>query len=50
MYQRKLKRFLAYSSISHVGYMLLGLTIGSQGGATMTLLYVIVYAIMSLNI
>jgi NADH:ubiquinone oxidoreductase subunit 2 (subunit N) len=32
MYQKKIKRFLAYSSINHVGYMLMGLSTGTLVG------------------
>ena len=43
--QRKIKRFLAYSSISHVGYMLIGLTTGTITGIHAFLLYLITYII-----
>ena len=32
--QKKLKRFLAYSSIGHVGYMLVGFSTGTIEGGT----------------
>ena len=53
MTQNNLKRLLAYSSISHVGYMLLGL-IASDGKTNSTgimgiLVYLLVYAFMNLG-
>ncbi len=43
--QYNLKRMLAYSTISHVGFMLLGLLSASAGGYSALLFYVIVYSI-----
>jgi len=48
--QRKIKRLLAYSSIGHVGYMLIGLATGSLEGVQGLLIYIAVYMVMSLNI
>jgi NADH-quinone oxidoreductase subunit N len=48
--QRKIKRLLAYSSIGHVGYMLLGLATGTLEGVQGLLLYLILYMVMSLNL
>jgi len=48
LYQRKLKRFLAYSSIGHVGYLLLGLRTGTIEGLQRVLIYLIIYLITSL--
>jgi NADH-quinone oxidoreductase subunit N len=45
--QRSIKRMLAYSSISHSGYALLGLVAGSPAGASAVLSYVLVYALMN---
>jgi len=47
--QRKIKRFLAYSSIGHVGYLLIGLGTGTIEGIQGLLLYTLVYVIMTLN-
>lgn len=41
--QSNLKRMLAYSSIAHVGYMLVGLTAGGVGGAGSVLFYMLTY-------
>src|SRR5437899_5774731 len=41
--QSILKRMLAYSSIAHVGYMLVGLVAGGVGGASSVLFYLLTY-------
>ena len=41
--QSNLKRMLAYSSIAHVGYMLVGLVAGGIGGASAVLFYLLAY-------
>jgi NADH-quinone oxidoreductase subunit N len=40
---------LAYSTISHMGFMLLGILAGSQNGYGSAMFYVLVYALMSLG-
>lgn len=45
LYQKKIKRFLAYSSINHVGYMLIGLSTGTLLGVHASFLYLVVYLI-----
>jgi NADH-quinone oxidoreductase subunit N len=47
--QRKIKRFLAYSSIGHVGYLLIGLGTGTIEGVQGLLLYTLIYVVMTLN-
>ncbi len=47
--QTNLKRMLAYSSIAHMGYMLLGLIAATPQGYSATLFYIISYAIMSVG-
>jgi NADH-quinone oxidoreductase subunit N len=47
--QTNLKRMLAYSAISHMGFLLLGILAGSRGGYASAMFYVIVYALMSLG-
>jgi NADH:ubiquinone oxidoreductase subunit 2 (subunit N) len=46
--QRKLKSLLAYSSISHMGYLLLSFSTGSFEGVQMLLNYLIIYMISGL--
>lgn len=47
--QSNIKRLLAYSSISHMGFVLLGLACGSAAGNTAAVFYVITYSLMSLG-
>ena len=47
--QRNVKRMLAYSSIAHAGYMLMGLLLFSQDGAVAILVYLIVYLFMNIG-
>ena len=47
--QRKLKRLLAYSSVSHVGYLLLAVSANSVEGTQALFFYLIVYMITSLS-
>jgi NADH-quinone oxidoreductase subunit N len=45
--QTNIKRMLAYSTISHVGFIFLGLLAGSQQGYAAAMFYAIVYAVMA---
>ncbi len=45
--QNSARRLLAYSSIGHVGYILLGLVAGNQTGIEGMLLYLLVYTLMT---
>jgi len=45
--QRNVKRMLAYSSISHAGFLLIGLSAGSALGGRALMYYLIVYAAMA---
>jgi proton-translocating NADH-quinone oxidoreductase chain N len=48
--QHKIKRLLAYSSIGHIGYILLGLSCSTGEGIESLTIYLIVYIIMTINI
>jgi NADH-quinone oxidoreductase subunit N len=48
--QNNTKRLLAYSSISHAGYTLLGLIAGNQTGYTGFILYLFIYTLMNLGV
>jgi NADH-quinone oxidoreductase subunit N len=50
LYQRRIKRFLAYSSIGHIAYLLVALSCGTAQGLEGLLLYTFIYMVMSLNI
>jgi NADH-quinone oxidoreductase subunit N len=47
--QANIKRMLAYSTISHVGFILLGILAGTSKGYTAAMFYSIVYAVMALG-
>lgn len=45
--QQNIKRMLAYSTISHVGFIFLGLLAGTQAGYAAAMFYALVYALMA---
>jgi len=47
--QNNIKRFLAFSSITQVGYILLGLSAGNQMGTTATIYFLMVYIFSNLG-
>lgn len=47
--QVSVKRILAYSSIAHAGYILMGVTTQTLGGLNAVLFYLIVYCVMNLG-
>ena len=47
--QKNLKRLIAYSSISHIGYALAGLATGSNDGIQSSVIYMSIYIIMNLG-
>jgi NADH-quinone oxidoreductase subunit N len=47
--QTSLKRMLAYSSIAHAGYALLGLLAGTAEGMAATMTYLVIYLFMNLG-
>jgi NADH-quinone oxidoreductase subunit N len=47
--QTNVKRMLAYSSIAHAGYVLIGIVAGTPRGITATLIYLLVYSFMQLG-
>ncbi|MFO8098505.1 MAG: NADH-quinone oxidoreductase subunit N [Salinibacter sp.] len=47
--QTNVKRLLAYSSIAHAGYVLVGLAAGSPEGYSGALFYLLVYALMNIG-
>jgi NADH-quinone oxidoreductase subunit N len=48
--QKNIKRMLAYSSIGHVGYVLVALAAGTQEALQAVLVYLAIYAVMSAGI
>lgn len=49
LWQNNLKRMLAYSSIAHAGYLLLGLVVFSNQGIIAILIYFVFYILMNLG-
>ncbi len=49
IWQNNLKRLLAYSSIAHAGYMLMGVVVLSDKGIAAVLIYFVVYLFMNLG-
>jgi NADH-quinone oxidoreductase subunit N len=47
--QRNIKRMLAYSSIAHAGYILVGLVAAGDAGGAAVLYYLLVYGLMNLG-
>ena len=47
--QDNVKRMLAYSSIAHAGYMLLGFSVFSEAGVASIVFYVVTYCFMNLG-
>ena len=47
--QSNIKRLMAYSSIGHVGYALIGLAVGNQAGIRGVLVYLAIYLFMNVG-
>nr|WP_314094660.1 NADH-quinone oxidoreductase subunit NuoN [uncultured Shinella sp.] len=47
--QKNIKRLMAYSSIGHMGYALVGLASGSMAGVRGVALYMLIYMVMTLG-
>ncbi len=48
--QTNLKRLIAYSSISHIGYALAGLATGTNDGIQSSVIYITIYVLMNLGL
>lgn len=48
--QRNIKRLMAYSSIGHMGYALIGLAVGTRAGLRGVLVYMVTYVFMSIGV
>ena len=48
--QRNFKRLMAYSSISHMGFALMGLAAGTVEGAQSLLIYLAIYVTMNVGV
>lgn len=47
--QTNIKRLMAYSSIGHMGYALVGLSAGTQAGVSGVILYMLIYMVMTIG-
>ena len=47
--QRNIKRLMAYSSIGHVGFALVGLAVGNEAGVRAVLIYLTIYLFMNVG-
>jgi NADH-quinone oxidoreductase subunit N len=47
--QRNIKRLMAYSSIGHVGFALVGLAAGTEAGVQGVIIYLLIYVAMTLG-
>jgi len=47
--QQNSKRLLAYSAIAHAGYLLLGVAVASDAGASAVVTYMVIYGFMTLG-
>jgi NADH-quinone oxidoreductase subunit N len=47
--QRNIKRLMAYSSIGHMGYALVGLAAGTEAGVQGVIIYLLIYVAMTLG-
>lgn len=47
--QRNIKRLMAYSSISHMGYALVGLAANTEAGVRGVVIYMLIYMVMTLG-
>lgn len=48
--QNNIKRLLAYSSIGHMGFALVGLAAGTQDGVTGVVIYMLIYSLSTLGV
>ena len=48
--QNNIKRLIAYSSIGHIGFILMGIATGSHEGMSSVIIYMTLYAIMILGV
>nr|UNJ18903.1 NADH dehydrogenase subunit 2 [Cyanidiaceae sp.] len=50
LFQKKFKRFLAYSSISHIGFIIIALAAANTNGLNSLFIYIIIYIIITTGI
>ena len=47
--QKNIKRLIAYSSISHMGYAIAGISTGTENGFKSTMIYILIYSAMNIG-
>jgi len=47
--QKNIKRLIAYSSISHMGYAIAGISTGTESGFKSTMIYILIYSAMNIG-
>lgn len=50
LYQKRMKRLLAYSTISHTGFILLAICCNTNDSLKSSMLYIVLYVLMSLAV
>ena len=50
LFQKNIKRLMAYSAISNIGYIFLALSLGSQLGLEASLIYITIYSISAIGV
>ena len=48
--QENIKRLMAYSSIGHIGYAIIGVVVASEQGASAVILYMLIYLVMTAGV
>lgn len=48
--QTNIKRMLAYSAISHIGFLLLGFISVTENGYSSSMIYILIYSVMSIGV
>jgi NADH-quinone oxidoreductase subunit N len=48
--QSNIKRLMAYSSIGHIGFVLIGIASGNEKGLSAVLIYMVLYVIMNIGV
>lgn len=49
LYQNRIKRLMAYSGISHMGFLLLGISTGTLQGVQAMSIYIFIYLLLTVN-
>jgi NADH-quinone oxidoreductase subunit N len=48
--EKSFKKFVAFASINQMGFLLIGLACGTEGGIRASLIYLLIYAVMNLGL